>query len=208
MPSRQYWPINDMKNKEFCPSYNRKGVPNKMACECTYYFQTCTCIFLKAGRPSFLAQACHLSKTTTTEALVKTDWRHAQDGLKPPSSNYLNPRGVGIRAVIEPDGVPHLVSQQGPSLLRHTVSHLSANKNKAWNLKQASVLHCEPNSPAAGWHWQKVRGHKLSSYRDSGHTSRLRHSNHFPLCCPASLQQVLIEGRWKRENKAWITDSA
>lgn len=39
---------------------------------------------------------------------------------------YLDPGGVGVGAVIEADGVAHLVSQQGASLLRYTVGYLSA----------------------------------------------------------------------------------
>lgn len=39
---------------------------------------------------------------------------------------YLDPGGVGIRAVIKPDGVAHLMSQQGPPLLCYTVSYLTA----------------------------------------------------------------------------------
>lgn len=75
----------------------------------------------------------HFFPPTQTELGFPTTTHVKRLLLRPQTqltSKYLDPRSVGIRTVIESNSVAHLMAQQGPSLLCHTVSYLSAGNKE------------------------------------------------------------------------------
>lgn len=87
-----------------------------------YFFRRGSDIISRTSIPSvrnWREGACLITKRST--AGFEINFLHLE---------YLDPRSVHIRAVVKPDGVAHLVAQQGTPLLCDAVGYLSPSENK------------------------------------------------------------------------------